>query len=241
MTAFSQNLSLPLRPTLCRAFTLALLLHAFAGGLLLVGVRYWPVARLRPPPAGLVLEIAEPLPVQEPVEASTVLDQALAVIPPESRSAPLPELPEARALALPEPGIKGPDQMAVWVPTLPTLPALAGGRPAAVATGAWDKAPAPSPVGKTQGGRPTALSGIQPHYPYGARLRGEAGRVTVQVRVNEKGEVETVTVVAGSGYPALDDSAVAAAKKARFKPAEQGGRPVASEMNLQFEFRLEER
>lgn len=91
------------------------------------------------------------------------------------------------------------------------------------------------------GGRPVALSGIMPKYPYGARARGEAGQVTVAVRVNGKGAVESAVVVSSSGYPALDESAVAATKKARFKPAEKEGQPVPSNMNLKFEFRLEER
>ncbi len=65
--------------------------------------------------------------------------------------------------------------------------------------------------------------------------------MTVQVRVSAKGAVDAAEVVSGSGHPVLDASAVAATKAARFKPAEQDGKPVSSGMNLQFEFRLEER
>jgi len=52
--------------------------------------------------------------------------------------------------------------------------------------------------------------------------------------------VDSVSVEAGSGFPALDESALSAARKARFKPAEQDGKPVPSEMNLRFDFRLQD-
>lgn len=249
VTTLSQSVSWLSRPTLRRAFSLALLLHVCAGGVLLVAVRYWPVARLRPVSEGWVVDVVPPLPAPVPSGEPTELEQALAVIPPEARAAPVPEVPEDRALMVPEPPVQAPEQTVRWVPVMPEIQLRAGpvgvepavkGRSAPAGKGKLE----PAVQGRSEpagGGRPIALSAIQPHYPYGARVRGEAGRVTVHLRVSEQGEVETAEVVAGSGHPALDVSAVAAAKAARFKPAEQGGRPVASEMNLQFEFRLEER
>jgi TonB family protein len=151
---------------------------------------------------------------------------------------------------IPEPTIKVPDQVALWVPVIPEVSRVVGGlqliAPSAIHTsgpaeGAGVQSQSVSGEGQIKGGRPIALSEIVPRYPYGARMRGEAGRVTVHVRVSDKGVVESVEVVKGSGHPALDDSAVTATKKARFKPAEQDGKLIPSDMNLQFEFRLEER
>ena len=201
---------------------------------MLTAVCYWPVARMRPVPVGLELDVTESVASQNPSSEPAVLEQALAVIPAEPRSAPAPGEPPARASMVPDPRVQGPDQTARWVPVMPEILV----RTAATGGGAA----AGSPVGRARGGgRPIALSEILPLYPYGARVRGEAGRVTVQVRVSAKGAVDAAEVVSGSGHPVLDASAVAATKAAHFKPAEQDGKPVPADMNLQFEFRLEER
>lgn len=55
-----------------------------------------------------------------------------------------------------------------------------------------------------------------PVYPPAARAVRAAGIVTVQVTVNEKGEVTRANAI--SGHPLLQASAVQAARKAKFKP-----------------------
>ena len=200
---------------------------------MLTAICYWPVARIRPVPAGLELDVTESTPAPAPLAEPTGLEQALAVIPPELRSAPAPGEPPARAPMVPDPRVEGPAQAARWVPALPEIQ----GRAPVTGGGGAVKVKA----GPAKEGRPIALFEILPQYPYGARVRGESGRVTVQVVVNARGTVDAAQVVSGSGHPALDASAVAATKAARFKPAEQDGKPVSSGMNLQFEFRLEER
>ncbi|MEI8139369.1 MAG: energy transducer TonB [bacterium] len=239
-----------LSPTLRRAFPLSLLLHVLAVAIVLIGIKYWPVAPVRSVPVGMVLDVTEPMRPQVTAEELPGLGQVLAEIPPESRIVPSPAVPETLAPMIPEPAIKAPDQVSLWVPVMPEVSPVAGGsqimQPPAVhtsgpAAGMGVQSQSVSGEGQIKGGRPIALSEIVPRYPYGARMRGEAGRVTVHVRVSDKGVVESVEVVNGSGHPALDDSAVTATKKARFKPAEQDGKLVPSDMNLQFEFRLEER
>ena len=89
------------------------------------------------------------------------------------------------------------------------------------------------------GGHPMALAEIRPYYPYSARTRGEEGKVTVHLRVTSGGSVDSVEIGRSSGFSVLDQSALAAARKARFKPAEHNGLPIAADMDLQFDFRLE--
>jgi len=205
-----------------------------------------------PVPVGMVLDVTEPLSAQITSAEPPVLDRALAVIPAESRAlSSAPPVPEIRQAVIPELPLKMPDQEEVWVPVMPEVGGGASsvlvssplGQTSGVTsvTTAAVRAKFDSGTGQGTGGRPIALAEILPHYPYGARARGEAGWVTVRVRVSDQGTVESATVVSGSGHSALDDSAVAATTKARFKPAEQEGKPVPSDMNLQFEFRLEER
>lgn len=236
-------------PTLRRAFSFALLLHVLLISLLLVGVWCWPTARVIPGPAGLVLDVAEPLPTHLAPDESPVIERALADIPPESREMPLPELPEIHSTGIPEPLVAPPDREDVsGLPVLPPEDRFMGGErrdmPSSQTPGsppAKVEARSVAGAGQGQGSQPIALTEILPHYPYRARVLGETGRVTVHVTVSDKGEVKLANVVVSSGHPALDESAIIATKKARFKPAEQADRPVPSEMNLQFEFRLEDR
>lgn len=237
-------------PTFRRAFSFALLLHGLVFGLGLLFVSYWPVCRSLPVPAGLVLDVAEPLSSDVAQEECSGLDRALAVMPHESREMPVPKVPEIAPAALPSPPVMTPEPLPLATPLRPVAGGVVGieRRPDVTARGSGP-APEAAPEGyKTADkggagtrGRPMALSEIRPHYPYGARARGEAGRVTVTVRVDDKGAVEAVEITASSGYAALDNSAMASTKKARFRPAEVHGHPVPSVMNLQFEFRLEER
>ncbi len=240
-------------PTLRRAFSFALFLHVLFVVLIAMGIKYWSKSRVLPVPVGLVVEVTDPLPAPVAPVESPMLDRALAVIPAESRALSMPavadEVPSA-GIPVSPPTI--PDQVELRRPVMPEAAAVSfsiplegalerGSGSLAVVGRDTVRGSSSGAASQGKGRRPIALAEIMPHYPYGARARGEAGRVVVRVLVSEKGTVESAMVLTGSGHPALDESAVAAAKKARFKPAEQEGIPVPSDMNLQFEFRLEER
>jgi len=193
---------------------------------------------------GVALDVVQPKPTPVVSDEPRILDRVLAVIPAESPALPVPVVPEVRAMMTPEPTIQTPPGRAGVLSEV----VLTKADPLAVVLDEEGRAINIAPPiekvamqGPVKNGQPIALSEIKPQYPYGARVRGEAGRVTVQVRVSDQGVVESAEVLAGSGHPALDDSAIAATKTARFKPAEQDGKPVPSKMNLQFEFRLEDR
>jgi TonB family protein len=69
-----------------------------------------------------------------------------------------------------------------------------------------------------------AISLPQPAYPPVARSVRATGSVSVQVLVDEKGEVVLATAV--SGHPLLRSAAVQAARQARFAPTKLSGQPV---------------
>lgn len=69
-----------------------------------------------------------------------------------------------------------------------------------------------------------AVSKPEPAYPATARAVHATGVVTVQVTVDESGNVTSATAV--SGHPLLQAAAVAAARQAKFSPTRLGGKPV---------------
>lgn len=125
-----------------------------------------------------------------------------------------------------------------------------------------DKLPAASPQGnvkntryQTEGERPAlfldgdfqtkgiesglaANSGIHPYYPLGARLRGEEGIVKVEALVGAGGHVLDCAVIKSSGFPALDEAALTAVKRARFVAARGAAPAKDSKTVLTFLFCL---
>ena len=83
-------------------------------------------------------------------------------------------------------------------------------------------------------------SEIRPYYPLGARLRGEEGAVTVRVWVKPSGRVSRSEVIRSSGFPALDEAAVDAARRARYVSTRPGAWSAEAETTMTFRFRLAE-
>jgi len=76
-------------------------------------------------------------------------------------------------------------------------------------------------------------------YPRASRRFNEAGRVIVRVYVDTDGMPRTVQVVQSSGFPRLDEAAVAGVQKARFRPYTENGRPTAGWARIPLDFDLE--
>jgi protein TonB len=68
---------------------------------------------------------------------------------------------------------------------------------------------------------------------------GWEGTVILRLLVDTQGNVAKVTVVTGSGFALLDESAVDAARHWRFEPAREGGRATAMVHEVRFRFRLD--
>lgn len=76
----------------------------------------------------------------------------------------------------------------------------------------------------------------KPKYPAEAKAEKVSGVVTVQVTVNEEGKVESAEAV--KGHTMLREAAVEAAKKARFNPMLNNGKPVKFSGKLVYNFKM---
>ena len=87
---------------------------------------------------------------------------------------------------------------------------------------------------------PRLLAGANPSYPEDLRRQGIEGAVRVRVVVGKDGSVETASVAASSGYPSMDEAAVAAAYRYRFSPAlNVYDEPVRCAVSQTVQFRLQ--
>jgi len=71
---------------------------------------------------------------------------------------------------------------------------------------------------------PELIVKVTPEYPEMARRARIEGNVILEAIINTSGDVENVRVL--RSIPLLDNSAIAAVKKWKYKPAVQHGRPV---------------
>jgi TonB family protein len=90
-------------------------------------------------------------------------------------------------------------------------------------------APATTPV--------EILAKPKPVYTEEARRLGLQGEVLVQVLFGANGQAQVLRVVRGLGH-GLDEAAVSAAGKIRFKPAQQNGQPIDSSAVVHVVFEL---
>ena len=107
---------------------------------------------------------------------------------------------------------------------------------------AWD-APPPPPEGPRVkfipfDDPPQPLSRIRPVYPEIAQEAGIEGTVVVQVFVDKKGRVKDTVILKGIPNTGLDEAAISAIRKTRFRPAKQRERPVGVWISIPVNFRL---
>ena len=85
---------------------------------------------------------------------------------------------------------------------------------------------------------PQPLTEIRPVYPEIAQEAGIEGTVVVQVFVDKKGRVQEAVILKGIPNSGLDEAAIVAISKIRFKPAKQGKKPVGVWISIPVNFRL---
>lgn len=162
---------------------------------------------------------------------------------------PAPEIPKAEpldpaaevAVATPPPPPPRPDRAAVdRRPTTQTAHVTATeqipGAAAAPAGPAGESERTKDADGK-QAASPRA-DNPAPAYPYAARLRGQQGRVLLQVEVLPSGDAGAIAVAQSSGYDSLDRAARQAVQRWRFHPALQNGQPIAASVQVPVRFAL---
>lgn len=79
---------------------------------------------------------------------------------------------------------------------------------------------------------------IRPRYPKESRERGEEGDVTMDLTLDAHGVVIGVKIVTSCNFKDLEKAAMAAARKALFRPAKRGDESIPSTVRLTLKFNL---
>ena len=107
---------------------------------------------------------------------------------------------------------------------------------------AWD-APPPPPSGPQvkfipYDDPPVPLTPIKPKYPEIAQEAGIEGTVFIQAFIDKKGRVIKTTIIKGIPNTGLDEAAIEAIRKTRFRPAKQRERAVGVWISIPVNFKL---
>ncbi|MBI3332611.1 MAG: energy transducer TonB [Candidatus Omnitrophica bacterium] len=115
----------------------------------------------------------------------------------------------------------------------PSLPREKGGKGGVPQQDSWA-----DDGGAVMGGDPAAGRNPAPRYPWLARIQGWEGTVVLRVLVTPAGQAGSVQVARSSGYPSLDEAALAAIRRWSFLPARKQGQAVGSPMEIPVRFQL---
>ena len=85
---------------------------------------------------------------------------------------------------------------------------------------------------------PVAMSPIRPLYPEIAQEAGIEGVVVVQAFIDKKGRVKETLILKGVPNTGLDEAAMEAIRKTRFRPAKQRERAVRVWISIPVNFKL---
>jgi periplasmic protein TonB len=168
-----------------------------------------PAPPLPPPPPP-----ASPRPVLKPPLPAPLITAVPTPAPAPFVAPPPPEVPPPP----PEPAPPAPPVAVVTPPAPPAPPAP----------------PKVIPASAVQYLEPPAVE-----YPRTSRRLGESGRVLLRVYIDEAGLPRQVLLAQSSGFSRLDDAAITAMKRARFKPYTENGQPTAGWAPAPIDFELE--
>jgi protein TonB len=121
---------------------------------------------------------------------------------------------------------------------------------ASVSARAHTEAPAgnPNPTslatglpGGAKGGKSHARyrTNPNPEYPTAARTQHQEGVVLLSVEVSAEGRPTSISLARSSGFPLLDQAAIAGVRRWTFDPARAAGFPIASTEQVPVRFRLD--
>lgn len=100
-----------------------------------------------------------------------------------------------------------------------------------------ESAEGPRPYGAYSAIAPIPADRPDPDYTAEARHKGIHGTVILRIIVDATGKVSSVRLVKSIGF-GLDEKAIEAVSKWRYKPATRSGKPVAVRMTVETSFRL---
>ena len=156
---------------------------------------------------------------------------------------PMPKLPPPPAPVITAPPLPVPAPAAFVAPPPPELPPIpeAPAPPVVVDVQAPPAPPPPPPPAPKTIPASAVQYLVAPvvEYPRLSRRANEQGRVMVRVYIDEAGLPRSVQISQSSGHLRLDEAAVAAVQKARFKPYTENGQPTAGWAYTPIDFDLE--
>jgi len=165
--------------------------------------------KIAPPPA--------PPPPAPPVRRPVTTERPVIATAPAPQPAPF-VVPPAPAPVPPEPA---PVAVAAPAPVTPAPP------------------PPPAPPRNLAASAVQYLEPLQVDYPRLSKRLGETGVVMLRIFIDESGRVREAQVSRTSGHTRLDDAAMAAVQKARFKPPSENGQAVSGYAQVPVDFQLE--
>jgi len=225
-----------LAPAQRRVLTALILVAHLAAvwGLLQISAVREAVQRVAPIFVSLVTPPAPPAPAPLPKPVLPPPQRPVALKPPPPAPSPTPLL-----VAAPSPAPAAFTMPVAAEPVPVAAPATATAAAVAVATAAPAPAPAPAPRLIPA----SAVQYLEPpvvDYPRQSKRNGETGRVLLRAYVGATGGApRTVQVSRSSGHARLDDAALAAVQRARFKPYTDNGQPVEGWALIPIDFELE--
>lgn len=163
-------------------------------------------------------------------------------LPPEpSPPEPPPQVkPEIEDMVKPEPAKEEPKPVVTPAPAAPAPPREVKERgDGSSATPGKDATTLRSRGGAITQAKPDYLRNPAPTYPEAARRAGQQGLVMLRVQVNARGTVDAVSVSESSGHSLLDQAAIKAVRKWKFRPATMGPMAVECEVEVPVRFKLD--
>lgn len=85
---------------------------------------------------------------------------------------------------------------------------------------------------------PRPTSRPSPQFPRNLLKKKQGGKVLVLVTVDERGSVANASIKTSSGFAEMDQAALIAAKRWKFKPGIKGGRKAVMTATIPFNFRV---
>jgi protein TonB len=174
------------------------------------------------------------------VDVAPIFLAVLAPPPPAAAPGPLPpppprNLPSPPQLALP---LIAPEPSPSVSPLVAQVAAPVAPAPAVQAP----EAPPPAPAPALRTIPTSAVQYLVPPVPVYSRTSArmkESGKVVVRVFIDEQGQPRDVQVSQSAGFARLDDAAVAAVKKTRFKPCIENGVAISGWAFIPIAFELQ--
>lgn len=132
-------------------------------------------------------------------------------------------------------GMPGPKAPRIEAPTPDTTATEASGAD----TGAQTATSGDASVAANSDHDAAVLQRVPPEYPVDALRDGRSGTVVLKVRIDADGNPGDIEIEKSSGTRTLDRAARDAVRQWRFSPKTVGGAPVASELSVPVDFKLE--